>query len=108
MTHKRNVNDVAWNKKYEELKQFKCREGHCNVPQRFSENQSLGKWVKVQRTQYKNMTEGKSSHITELRIQLLEDIGFSWRVNDPRDIAWLKMYEELKQFKIRTGHYNVP
>ena len=34
--------------------------------------------VKVhnQRTQYKNMKEGKKPSITEQRIKLLEDIGF--------------------------------
>merc|ERR1712157_310515 len=88
-----------------ELKQFKLCEGHCNVPNRFSENPSLGTWVHHQRTQYRYMKQGKPSYITEPRIRLLVDIGFTWSVDD---VAWLKKFEELKQFRCNEGHCNVP
>ena len=68
--------------KYEELRQYKDSEGHCNVPQGFSDNISLVVWVNHQRTQYKYMRQGKPSSITEQRIQALYDIGFSWNVSN--------------------------
>ena len=84
----------------------KSREGHCNVPHRFSDNPSLGNWVMHQRTQYRYTKEGKKTIITEERIQLLDDLGFM--VSKVNDIAWFKKYEELKQFKCDEGHCNVP
>lgn len=100
------VDDVAWYEKYEELKQFRSREGHCNVPQRYSKNKSLGLWVNAQRKKYNHMKQGKKSNITEPRIRALEEIGFKWIVNE--DASWCKKYDDLKQFKRREGHCNVP
>ena len=77
------ANNISWDKKYDELKQFKCRKGHCNIPYRFTENPSLGIWVRNQRYQYKLIKEGKPSSMNKSRIKALEDIGFIWRVNDP-------------------------
>ena len=70
----------AWYKKYEELRQYKDSEGHCNVPYKYSDNKSLARWVSHQRTQYKCMRQGKPSSMTEQRIQHLESIGFQWSI----------------------------
>merc|ERR1719273_788437 len=102
------LKDDAWYKRYEELKEYKDREGHCNVPRSFNENKGLAEWVKTQRKQYKYIRQGKPSSMTEQRIQHLENIGFKWSVNDPNDDAWYKKYEELKDYKCREGHCNVP
>ena len=39
-------NDVAWLKKYDEIKLFKFCEGDCYTPWKFNEYPSLGTWVK--------------------------------------------------------------
>ena len=52
------------------------------------------------------MKQGKASSITEQRIQHLGNIGFKWSVKD--DNAWYKKYEELKEYKCREGHCDVP
>ena len=36
-----------WQKHYGELKAFKAKHGHCNVPARYNENRRLGIWVSV-------------------------------------------------------------
>ena len=110
----RSTYDAAWHEKYKELKIFKSREGHCNVPQHYSANESLGRWVNKQRLHYKYMREGKRSCMRDERVKKLEDIGFQWSLNNYErsrstyDAAWLLMYEELKTFKCREGHCNVP
>mmetsp|Transcript_10011 Transcript_10011/g.12367 ORF Transcript_10011/g.12367 Transcript_10011/m.12367 type:complete len:218 (-) Transcript_10011:18-671(-) len=70
----KNSNEV-WQKHYTELKSFKARTGHCRVPQRFVENQTLATWVKNQHFHYKLMAENKPTSMTVKRAKALEDIG---------------------------------
>ena len=45
----------------------------------FSQNLSLVQWVDNQKTQHKKMYEGKPTHLTIERIQVLVGLGFQWR-----------------------------
>ena len=70
-----------WNACFQELKAYKADYGDCLVPTRFKDNPFLGKWVSTQRVQYKKFQEDKkSSNITEERIQMLEEIGFVFKL----------------------------
>merc|ERR1712228_519493 len=104
----KDPHDDAWYKKYEELIEYKCRKGHCDVPDKFSENKSLGMWVRNQRQHYNRMKQGKPSGMTEQRIQHLENIGFKCSGRGPYDNLWYKKYEELKEYERREGHCDVP
>ena len=66
----------SWNDRYNQLVEYKNEHGNCLVPQRYSKNKALGKWVAKQRTQYRLRSEGKHSHLTEERIKLLDEVGF--------------------------------
>merc|ERR1719491_2418857 len=90
--------DARWEIMFEELRKFKEREGHCNVPYLFSDNLELGKWVSKER--------GQRLKISKERASELESIGFTWVTNP--DAVWEIMFEELKIFKDREGHCNVP
>ena len=67
-----------WNKRLQELVEYKEKHGDCLVPQRFSENPQLGTWVNTQRRHYKLYIEGKKSCMTEERLNKLREVGFSW------------------------------
>ena len=54
--------------------------GHCVVPQHYTRNRALGKWVAKQREQYRFYREGKHSFLTEERIDLLKSVGFVWKI----------------------------
>ena len=41
-----------WDKRYNELKEFMQKTGHCNIPKNYPPNQSLGNWVVTQRKCY--------------------------------------------------------
>jgi len=56
-----------WMNFFKELKQYKAKEGHYNVPRNYSENKQLGTWVRNQRTQNRLFQEGKQSRMTEDR-----------------------------------------
>lgn len=87
------------------LLEFKKEHGHCNVPYNYKPNPELGRWVKRQRFQYRLLQTSNKSHMTTDRIQLLEDIGFTW---DLHEVQWQKMYDELLDFHRRHGHVDVP
>lgn len=99
-------NDVIWKQRYESLLQFKRQYGHCNVPQRYPENDTLGKWVATQRREYRKRYDGKTSHLSQSRLEALEKIDFQWQVRV--DVPWKKRFEELIDFKKKYGHCNVP
>merc|ERR1712194_784542 len=92
------MGDARWEIMFEELRKFKDREGHCNVLLGFSDNQELGLWVCHQR--------GRRLNISKERASKLDSIGFTLGTN--RDARWEIMFEELRKFKDREGHCNVP
>jgi len=101
----KNPLDTAWEEMFAELALFKEQFGHSNVPQQYTENKKLGKWVKWvshQRTLY------KQGRLSKDRIERLESIGFTWRGKNPLDTAWDKRFAELVRFKEQYGHSNVP
>lgn len=81
------------------LLDYAGRYGHCNVPDKWTQNFALSGWVGNQR-QFK-----KRGKLSKERMDRLERIGFVW---NPRDAAWEAMYTSLADFKSKHGHCNVP
>jgi len=88
--------DLEWNGKHSELQLFKQRFGHCNVPQHWQENTSLGRWVIRQRT-YKE-------YLSPERVSQLKKLGFIWNLPD---YWWNTRYKELVKFRKKYGHSDV-
>mmetsp|Transcript_2810 Transcript_2810/g.5946 ORF Transcript_2810/g.5946 Transcript_2810/m.5946 type:complete len:1245 (-) Transcript_2810:653-4387(-) len=92
-----------WVRRYHELKAYKEANGHCNVPKRYADNPALGTWVSNQRSLRRIMLEGKPSHMTPDRIQLLEDLGFDWHPpvgpNAKQEEQWRQRCRELEAYK---------
>jgi len=55
---------------FEKLRKFKDSEGHCNVPQYYSDNFELGLWVSKQRVERLTISNERASK--------LGSIGFTW------------------------------
>lgn len=95
---------------------------HCflpqcsNVPARFAENRKLGIWVSAQRQQKKlldtatDTKPNRSTPLTQERIKLLDDIGFTWtiRSRDSLGESWNQRLEELRAFQREHGNCLVP
>ena len=88
-----------WDRRFEELLVFKEAHGHCDVPNKYKPNPSLGTWVANMRTSHK---AGKLAADRERR---LEQAGFLW---DTLENEWERRFEELLAFKEAQGHCNVP
>jgi uncharacterized protein YbgA (DUF1722 family) len=68
-----NVNQT-WHQQYQKLVAFKQKNGHCLVPKRYQKDASFGEWVITQRQFHKN------NKLLRYRKNLLDEIGFVWRV----------------------------
>jgi len=72
--------DFSWEQRYQDLSKFCGVHGHCNVPRNYEKDPSLGRWVHLQREQYRKLERGEKSTLTSKRIKAMEEIGFHWRV----------------------------
>ena len=73
--------EIGWERRFQEIRKFKRKQGHCNVPTKSAENRALGRWVSTQRTMYKNYMKGfvgksLTREEQERRIFLLLKEGF--------------------------------
>lgn len=66
---------TPWTTRFEELKQYKERYGHCNVSKEWMENQKLAAWVMKQKSQYKLYTAGKECNLTGEKVDKLSELG---------------------------------
>jgi hypothetical protein len=100
-----NCSGVTWEDRFSELADYRKIQGHCNFPTHYSENIKLARWVNNQKCQYRLHLEGKKSHITVLRIQELESLGFEWGCSSA---TWEVRFSELADYRKIQGHCNVP
>jgi hypothetical protein len=107
--------DQKWNIQYEKLVEFKQKNGHCLVPQKYKEDKGFGRWVAGQRVKNKNNKMGP------FRKELLDELGFVWEVDvavrladsiaarvSGDDKKWSQHYETLVEFQQTNGHCFVP
>ena len=94
-----NPVDAAFEAMFAELKRYRERSGHCNVPSGWPENPKLGTWVNTLRS-----AQRKGDLSVEKKARL-EELGF---VFNPFEAAWETMFAELKRYKERFGDCNVP
>jgi len=99
---------AKWLARYEELKRYKEEHGHTNVPQKYEPNPQLGAWCRTQKQQMKLLQEGKPSHMSQGRLELLNQIGFEF-TGEKRDKFWNDRYRELVEFHAKNnGSTRVP
>jgi hypothetical protein len=69
------------------------------VPQKYTENPKLGKWVHFQRTRFKN---GK---MDPERTQKLEEIGFDFNPKGmTNEDIWDLQFNQLREYNEKHGH----
>ncbi len=101
----RNYQEDQWMMQYGELKEFVEETGYTFVPSGYPARDSLARWTKRQRYQFKLRLAGKVSTMTDDRVTLLDDLGFIW---NSQIAVWEKRLQELKEFKRDMRHCNVP
>jgi hypothetical protein len=92
----REVEEKKWQQQYDKLVEFKRNNGNCLVPRGYREDKSLGRWVDKQR------------QFLVDRKELLNELGFVWRVHTSAPSSWNQQYEKLVAFKRKNSHCIVP
>ena len=93
-----DVHSELWDQNFAALQKFHDREGHCNVPQKHSEDDlRLGQWVKDQRK--------RAERLTPKQIKRLSGLNFIWNV---LNWEWDQNFAALQKFHDQEGHSNVP
>jgi hypothetical protein len=87
-------NNEDWGMRFRQLLEYKEAVGDCNVPQEFSPNQQLGRWVIEQRVKNKNQK------LTRERWEQLNCSGFDW---GKQPSGWNARTQQLEKYK-RTHH----
>ena len=90
-----------WSLRFQQLCEFKVQFGHSVVPRQYAANPKLGKWVSIQRSNYRLHQEGKPSHMTGERIRELESVEFEW---EAIAFIWSVQFQQLREFKAQFGH----
>ncbi len=91
--------EAAWEKRFNDLAEFKKKHGHCNVPITDKENHSLALWLTRQRARFNHgvFDPEQAARMVEL--------GVVWYMPD---VQWSQKFAELESFKRIYGHCNVP
>lgn len=94
---------AAWNLKYEELLEFVNK--HERLPIMESTDvteKKLGRWCRLQRENYKRITNDDTS-VSALNKELLSQIpGWRWSIHSEK---WTEKYEETISFWRQHGHF---
>jgi superfamily II DNA or RNA helicase len=91
-----------WAERFDQLKRFKEKYGHCEVARVKGEDSELSEWASIQRSRN---SSGKLQ--TEQKAKM-DSIGFPWASEDKIEVKWQEMYEQLKTYHSEHGDTDVP
>lgn len=110
----RDAYDTQWQLKFEFLREYQQKHGHCRVPNDFVSESgfALGQWVEYNKKRYHALKAGKKGGLAQDRIDAMNAIGFEWgggkETKEATEAKWNSMFELLKQFNAEKGHCRVP
>ena len=98
----------SFEERFEELKAFKAKHGHCTVKKTKGDDKPLGRWCSRVRRSIQRMKNNEApliAGLSEDHIKRLEHIGFDWEARKYNSFE--KRFQELKAYKTKHGHCNV-
>ena len=91
-THCRGSHKKRWEKNLAELRKFKEKHGHCNVPQKYPSNPALSEFVQYVRA--------KRDSLSDDRLEVLEELEFVFLSHEA---AWNFNFRGVKDFFRKAG-----
>ena len=89
---------VSWESRFNELRQFYNKHGHCTIPRKDDKFASLERWVNNQRCLLEKMSEERRNLLLEIGLTPLGKV---------REEQWVSNFDKLLAYKDEHGHCNV-
>jgi hypothetical protein len=131
---KENRIRLKWEERVDQLRAFRAKHGHIDVPRTYTKDPTLGTFVCNQRQTYKRMNEGKGPSMDRLRVHQLNELGFKWvlkhkdqpalvesddedsdvdrkqaaKAPKPKPLAWEVGMQQLRAFQLSNGNLDIP
>ncbi len=95
---------VSWEEMYKKAVLYSKEHGNLNINYDYEteEGLALGRWLSVQRANYRK----NDGSISPDRIKKLSSIGMDWQTVEER--AWDKAVKALKEYRERYGNVDIP
>jgi uncharacterized protein YjiS (DUF1127 family) len=84
----------TWDENFHLLAEYKEKDGDCNVPQKYKQDPTLGRWVDKLRQTKDNLSDEQCAK--------LDDLGFAW-INEQFDNRWEEMFTCLQRYAGENG-----
>lgn len=96
----------------EELRAYKDKHGHCDVPRVLENNMKLARWCRMNKQSYKLIQKDETplKKLNEDQLKQLADIGFRLKVEERKKVvqkAFKERIEDLKEHQRIHGHIKV-
>jgi len=108
-----NPREQQFNQNVAHLIEYKKEYGNTNVPLKHKDIH-LANFVQKWRREYRLFQEGKPSNMSEDRLKVLKEAGFTWRDpsrkryrTDTRKETWDSFLSQLRWFHEKYGHFMV-
>jgi len=95
---RRTYKEESWQSMMKELHKFVKYHNHARVPEKWSKNPTLARWIAYNRGKY------RAGVLEQERVEQLEALGMVW---NPYESDWEERYAELKLFQKKNGHCRV-
>lgn len=92
----------SWIRSLKELQVHRDTTGSFDIIPDDPKLESLRKWVYEQTYQFKQLKEGKKSHMNEHKLKMFQDIGFEFDYE-----TWGVRFAQLKAFHDKYGHLDL-
>lgn len=97
---RKNLTDKIWKSRLKKLSDYKVKYGHTNVPSSWKEDRLFSRWISELRLEY------KKGLLPKEKIESLNELDFEWEPINAKE--WELMLVELKNFRERYNHLEVP
>ena len=105
-TQRTQKQNEDWDRRFQQLEEYKEKHGDCLVPHGYSEDPSFAEWIHRQRTTYVALKKSKKPNpLIQERMDRLAAIDFNFTVHSDK---WMEHYLLLKKYREDNGDCKVP
>ena len=103
-TEKNNQQLSGWQRRFQQLQQYKSVHGNTMVPQTYELDPKFASWVERQRDRFIKRQRGDEAAMSDKHFHAFKEIGFEGETR----VSFKKRMKQLRAFREEYKHLNVP